>query len=81
MVTKFSWLCKVASQEAGPQELAEPKQELAQKDAAVACLEQRLTELRQQALQQAQQDQQKIEQLIQELHDKEHGALQQIKVS
>lgn len=57
------------------------KQELTQRDAAIASLEQRLTELRQHVQQQAQQDQQKIEQLIQELHDKEHGALQQIKVS
>lgn len=57
------------------------KQELIQRDAAIASLEQRLTELRQHVQQQAQQDQQKIEQLIQELHDKEHGALQQIKVS
>ncbi|KAK9833948.1 hypothetical protein WJX74_010630 [Apatococcus lobatus] len=68
-----------SAQDVGSEEVAGLKMELAQKDETIASLEQRLTELRKQALQQSQQDQQKIEQLLRDLHDKEHGALQELK--
>ncbi len=54
---------------------------LEEKEAVIKSLEQRLDDLRQQGFKQAQRDQQRIEKLLHELHDKDHGTLQQIKVS